>query len=327
MRELNLRLREYRNWNWRAIAGIVLVAIAIGFPYATGTYIIYLASVAGIGVIVALGLNIGMGYCGVTNLGVSGWYGIAAYTCTLLQLRLGLNFFVAVLVTLAVSILITAIISVPLLRLRHMFLALGTMAFASVIQILIEGLIGITGGEEGLAVPKTILFGHQMGELFSYYLILISVIVCYLVSARIASSRVGRAMRSIAQDEVAALAMGINALEYRRLALIINGLFASLAGCLWAQFQGFIGPANFTIWFSLVAVLMVVIGGIANNIGAVLGGIVMMLLPEQLSAFQEYLPLVYGMLLVLVLVFMPRGIMGLVESVRLKIASIISGHA
>lgn len=312
-----------QNCKAKALFPVVLGLIVLLLPVMVGKYYLYLAKLSGIGIILALGTNIFFGYCGQVNFGVGAFYALGAYVSTLLQLNLGLNFFIAFPLTLVACLLSSLIISFPLLRLRHHTLALGTVAFASVIYLVLNTYIGVTGGEDGLAVPKPFFFGYEMGGKFNYYLILAFVVLSIFSCHWLMSSRIGRAMKAIREDEVASLSMGINSTHYRRLAFTINGVFAGLAGVLFAQETGWINPSSFHLWTNVVIILMVVVGGPGSNFGAILGGAIIMLLPHLLGSFQKYDVLIYGILLALTLRFVPEGIGGFVQKAISRIGDLL----
>jgi branched-chain amino acid transport system permease protein len=291
----------------------ILGLLVLLFPVLLSKYYLSLVKLAGIGIILSLGMNIFFGYCGQINFGGAAFYALGAYISALLQLKLGLHFFAALPLTLVACLLAALIIGVPLLRLRHHTLALGTVAFAMVIYLILNTWISLTGGEDGLAVPKLLFYGYKGGSTFYYYFILVFVVLSYLTCHFLVSSRVGRAMRAIREDEVAALSMGINSGHYIRLAFMLNGLFCGLSGILFAQESGWITPSTFHLWTNVVLILMVVVGGVSSNFGAVLGGAIIMLLPQVLGAFQQYHVLIYGLILALTLRFMPRGIVGFIQ--------------
>jgi branched-chain amino acid transport system permease protein len=315
---------QIQNSKTKTLFLVVLALIALLLPVLVGKYYLYLAKLAGIGIILAIGTNIFFGYCGQINFGVAAFYALGAYISTLLQLKLGLNFFAAFPITLAVCLLASLIISVPLLRLRHHTLALGTVAFASVIYLILNTWISITGGEDGLSVPKAFFFGYKMGSKFNYYLIVVFAVLSFLSCHRLISSRIGRAMKAIREDEVAALSMGINSAHYRRLAFMINGLFAGLAGVLFAQESGWINPSSFHMWTNVVILVMVVVGGSGSNFGAALGGAIIMLLPHLLGPFQQYHVLIYGILLALIVRFAPGGIGGFVQKTISRVGGFLT---
>jgi branched-chain amino acid transport system permease protein len=312
--------------NWiKVLSPVVLSLLFLVLPMLLGKYSLYLFKLAGIGIILALGTNIFFGYCGQINFGVAAFYALGAYISALLQLKLGLHFFAALPLTLLACLLAALIISVPLLRLRHHTLALGTVAFASVIYLVLNTWIGLTGGEDGLSVPKIHFWGYEVRSYFHFYMIWGFVVLGYLTCHCLVSSRVGRAMKAIREDEVAALAMGVNSGHYRRLAFVLNGIFGGLAGILFAQESGWITPSTFHLWTNVVVILMVVTGGAGSNFGASLGGAIIMVWPQLLGAFQQYHILIYGLLLALTLRFMPRGVGVFVQEAVLSLLRLRTG--
>jgi len=294
-----------------------MLALVACLPLFVNRYYLHLAIMSGLGVILALGLNLLYGYSGQINFGVAAFYAIGAYAVALLQAKAGLYFFASLAIALIIAVLVALIISLPLLRLRHLGLALGTLAFAVIIYSLACAMRDFTGGSDGLVVPKLVLLGYKAGTTFYFYMVLVLAIACYLACHHLVSSKIGRALMAIREDESAALASGINVDRYKRLAFTINALFTALAGGIYAQHAGFIAPALFDVHFNLLGILMVVVGG-PSNLGSVIGGIFIMLLPEFVIAFKGYHIMAYGLILVLVLMFMPRGITGLIKAGTFK---------
>ena len=293
------------------------------FPLMADQYYLYLAKLAGIGVILALGTNVFFGYCGQINLGASAFYAFGAYFSALLQVKLGLHIVVAFPITLLACLLVALLVGVPVLRLRGHTLALGTIALAKVTHISLNTWIDLTGGEDGLSIPKLSIFGYEGSASLNYYLIWVFALLTYFTCHKLISSRIGLSMKAIRADETAAQVMGVNSFHYRMLAFMLNGVFAGLAGILFAQESGWISPANFNVWTSIVILIMVVVGGTGSNLGSAVGGAIFMLLPQVLGAVQQYHILIYGLFLALALRFMPRGISGFVqENILMRVCSL-----
>lgn len=298
-------------------AGIFLLIL----PLVVGQYYQQMAALAGIGVILALGMNIFFGYCGQINFGASGFYALGAYSAVLLQTRLHWHFFIALPAAVVITGVFAYLVGIPILRLRGHTLALGTLSFGLVVFMVIEAMVWLTGGGDGIYMPKLFLFGHRMREMFDYYLVLVFAVLSYLACHYLVSSRVGRAMKAIREDETAALAMGIKVARYKSLAWVLNGVFGGLAGVLFLKHSGWICPTYFEVWTSIIILVMVVFGGTGSNLGAVVGGAIIMILPQALSSFREYRVLVNGAILVLILVFMPKGIVGSLKGVVARLGN------
>jgi branched-chain amino acid transport system permease protein len=293
------------------IRGLLLSGFVLA-PLFISNYWLHLATLAGIGAILALGLNVCYGYCGQINFGTAAFYGIGAYTSAILVTKLGLSFPLALFGALISSGSIAVMIGIPLLRLREHSLALGTFAFSVLFLAMVNEFVSITHGFDGFIVSPPIVWGYKLGNLFYYYFTVFLSLLTYSLCNSMLFSRVGRAMEAIRSDEVLALSVGINITKYKLLAFVLNGLFAGLAGVLLVCSKKFVAPQDFTIWTSILIVLMVVVGGVGNNLGVVMGGILFMLLPELLIPFKTYHVIVYGVVLIVIINFFPRGIMSFV---------------
>lgn len=304
-----------RGRKWILIA-IVLAMIGLFplMPFAD-KYFIYIAQVIGLFLIVALGLNFLFGNCGLVNFGGAGFYALGAYISTLLETRVGLHLFMSLPLTIAICALVTLVLSYPLLRLRHYSFALGSFAFALVIWLLAERWVKYTGGEDGLVVPKVLVYGNQVGDIFYYYLIMAFVIICFLICHFLNSSRVGRAMKAIRDDELVASSMGIDVARYMRLGFLISGIFGGLGGILFSHQSGWIASATFGIHTNVIFIIMVMVGGIGSNFGMVLGALIITVLPEFLAGMEQYQVLAYGVILAVVIRFLPQGVAGWFASI------------
>jgi branched-chain amino acid transport system permease protein len=261
--------------------------------------------------IIALGLHIFFGVCGQINFGMNGFYACGAYACGLLIQRAGLHYFAAMLISLILVAIITLILGLAVLRLRHWVLALGTTAFGFVTWLTVKSVaIGFFGGDDGIDLPHLTIGNWKCGAMFFYYFIVGWVIVCSLLSHFLGESRTGRALKAIREDEVAAGSIGINVDYYIRIAFLLCGLYGGLAGILYAQWNRWIAPASFSIDVSTFALLAVIVGGLGYNSGAILGAIIISLLPQLLVPLREWQLLFYAFILFLVLRVMSKGIVG-----------------
>ena len=306
-----------RSHGWKGIWIVIVLAVIGLFPLMpfADKYFLNVAQLMGIYLIVALGLNFFFGNCGLLNFGAASFYALGAYISTLLEARAGLHFFMSLPVTLVICALLTIVLGYPLLRLRHFSFALGTFSFALVVWLLAERWGKYTGGEDGLSVPNVIMFNEAMGDMFYYYLIMVAAIICFAICHILDSSRVGRAMKAIRDDELVASSMGIVVSRYTRVGFLISGIFGGLGGILFAHQSGWIATATFGIHTNIVFMMMVIVGGIGSNFGMVIGVIVLTILPELLAGMVEYQVLTYGVILVLVIRFLPQGLGGWLESI------------
>ena len=291
--------------------GILLLLVVLVIPVQGDRFVMHVVTLLFINVILALALHIFFGVCGQITFGITAFYGIGAYGTALLQLYAGLDFFIALVVDLLGVAVIGLIVSVPLLRLRHWVLALGTFGFAMTVYSTFRSVgIDVMGGDNGFSVPKLMLFGKAAGPIFYYYFIFLCMLLCFLVCERISASRVGRAMKAIREEEVAAANTGINVTHYVRLAFLISSLIGGLAGGLYASWGGWISPEPFGLHGSLMPVVYVVAGGLGRSSGAIVGAVLFTLLPEFLFPLQHWVFLIYAAIFFLILRFMPAGVVG-----------------
>lgn len=294
----------------------VLLALLVMWPLAIhNTYYIHIGVIMLLGAMSALGYNIFFGYMGQVNFGPIAFYGIGAYAAALTEMKLGVPWLLASLVVAPVfSALVALLLSFPILRLRGHGLALGTFAFAYMMFLIFERWTSFTGGGDGFYVkpPELFVANLRLGP-GVYYLALVCAIVCFIVCHRVISSRHGRAIKAIRTDEIGAAAMGINVMGYKRTIYILSCTVIGLAGGILTQEAGRLGPDYASIAGNILIILMLVTGGRRSNAGQVVGGFFIGILPVFLVDFVEYAVVIYSVILLLIMRFMPDGIVGVVR--------------
>jgi len=299
------------------IITILSVGLVLSFlPIWFGEYYLYLIRLVGIYTILALGVNIFMGYAGQINLGSSAFYCIGAYATTMLQIKLNWSCFYAFPISIFFTFLVAWGISYPLLRLRGHTMAIGSLGFATAVFLIAERFPTLTGGEDGISVPPIFVLGQEMGKLFYYYLILGFALAAFIFCCFLVNSRIGRALRAMRDEEDAAEAMGVDVYQLKRLTWLISAVFGGIAGALYAPQAGFLSPSTFSLFSNILVVVMLVVGGLGSNLGSVLGAALMTLLPYLIAGIEEYSLLLQGIILFLVLRFLPDGIAGLFSKFR-----------
>lgn len=302
-------MSRMKRWMTPALAALLLIAVTC-IPL-LGGYVMYLVSFIAIMSIVTLGLHIFYGICGQIHFGMNGAYALGAYGCALLIGKVGMHYFLALPVTLLLCGIVSLIVGVGLLRLRQLSLALGTIGFGFAVSISVQSVApGVFGGEEGLSVAKLVLFGQTMGPVFFYYFIMIWAAICFTVVHFLDKSRVGRAMKAIREDEVAASAMGIDVAHYVRIAFLLCNLYAGLAGALYSQWNGWVSPDTVSLSIGLLTLVSIVVGGLGSILGVVIGTIIFVLLPQLFLPWSQYAVLINASALCLVIRFLPNGIVG-----------------
>jgi branched-chain amino acid transport system permease protein len=274
-------------------------------------YFLHLAVLAGIYIILTVSLNLIIGYAGQVSLGHAAFYGIGAYTSALVALNWHFPFPLA-----AISGILTAgacglALGLPTLRLKEDYLAIVTLGFGVIVDLVFLNL-EITGGPDGLpGIPSPSFFGQSYRPAGLYLIIVaVAVLVVLAFTYRLVGSYHGRALRAIRDHEVTAQVMGINTPAYKIFIFTLAAGMAGLAGSLYAHYITFINPETFGLHTSILILAMVVLGGMGSIGGSVLGAIILTALPELLRQFQEYQDLVYGALLVGLLILRPEGLLG-----------------
>jgi branched-chain amino acid transport system permease protein len=276
-----------------------------------GSYYFTLLIIIGLNVIVVLGLNLLMGYAGQISLGHAAFYGLGAYTSGILTTTLKADPLLALLAGLALSALVAVVVGIPALKLKGYYLAMATLGFGIIVGIVFQQMDWLTGGPSGLmGIPSFRLAGVQFDTPRSNFLLVwFTVGLILLLSLNIVDSRLGRALRAIHDSETAALAMGIDSQRLKLLIFVVSALYASLAGSLLAHTINFIAPSSFGFMFSIKLVTMVVVGGMASIWGSLLGAATLTILPEFLAFFQEFEVVIFGAILMVVMIFLPRGLL------------------
>ncbi len=281
------------------------------------TYIMTIGIFSGINALVAIGLCILMGYAGQISLGQAGFYGIGAYVSAVLSLHFGLPVVVSLIFAMIVGAIAAVILAVPALRLKGHYLAVATLGFGEIIYIILNE--WGPGGPSGFGdIPHFSLLGHTITSTTGYfYLIWCLVAGVMIFSLNLIHSRSGRALRAIHDSELASNAMGLDVVVLKIKVFILSAVYASLAGGLYAHYITFISPSSFSLFYSILVLMMVIVGGITNLWGAVIGAVVITVLPELLRRFEEFDVLVYGLILTLSLMFFRKGLVPiLVEKIK-----------
>jgi branched-chain amino acid transport system permease protein len=275
-----------------------------------GGYLLNVLVFVGINTMLAVALNLLLGYAGQISLGHAGFFGLGAYLSGILTATYGMNpWLVMPLAALIVGIL-ACLIGFPILKLKGHYLAMATLGLGIIIYIVFNETVDYTGGPSGLSgIPNLSLAGITFDSDFkNYYLIWGFTLAVVLFSVNLANSRVGRALRAVHDSEVAARVMGVNARLLKVQIFTLSAVICSLAGSLYAHTITFVSPASFGFNFSIELLTMVVIGGLGSIYGSFLGAALLTLLPEFLRAAHDYDIIIYGGLLMLMVMFMPGGL-------------------
>ncbi len=289
--------------------GTILIII---FPFIAPLYYIKVIIKTLIFLILALGLNVIVGLGGLLNLGHAAFFAVGAYTYGLLYHYFGITFWYALPISAGTGMIIGILIAFPVLNLRGDYLAIITLAFGEIVRILLLNLSDITNGPRGIAnIPAPGLFGIQFKLLQSnryiYFVILATLALIIFVVRRLEHSRIGRAWEAMREDSIASEAMGVHQVFTKVSAFAIGSCIAGIAGALFAGSIGYINPSSFTVWESIIVLCIIVLGGMGSVSGAVLGAVILILLPEYLRFLSDYRLLVFGAMLIIMMQFRPGG--------------------
>ena len=299
-----------------AFAAIVVLLPAL-FP--TNYFVTVVGASAGLHVILAVGLNLLMGYAGQISLGHAAFFGMGAYASAILTTRFGWPSLLALAAGLLITGTIAWLLARPILRLRGHYLAMATLGFGIIVHVMMVQATQWTGGPDGLAgIPPLNLLGWSVdGDLHWYGVIMAAMLLIVWLSLNLVDSQVGRALRAVHGSEFAAQMMGIDIGRAKTRVFAISALFAAFAGSLFAHQQAFVSPDSFNLTVSVELVTMVVLGGMASTFGAACGAIALTLLHQGLVVFEDYEMLVHGILLMAVMIFLPQGLfVGLDQGMR-----------
>lgn len=303
---------------------ILVIVAAIIFPFLANGYQLTLANQIGIASIGAIGLNILTGFTGQISLGQGAFMAVGAYGSGLLVTRLGMPWFFTIPISCLITAAVGAVFGIPSLRLKGLYLAIATLAAQQIIEWLILRWTAVTGGVDALVVPSPTLFGVRLNTDFNFYWVnMIFLALTILYTVNLFRTRVGRAFIAIRDQDIAAEVMGVNIFQYKLLAFATSSFFVGLAGALLAQYRSIISFERFTIDTSITYLAIVIIGGLGSVSGSVYGAIFMTLLPailtnigqtlgDALPGLARVLPFVrqgvFGMTIILFLVFEPEGL-------------------
>lgn len=292
----------------RRVALAALTIIVLLLPLFANNYIEEVMTNTFFYIILALGLNIVIGYAGLVDLGYAAFFAVGAYTTGILM-HYGLNFWLTIPIAVVFCIIAGIIIGGPTLRLRSDYLAIVTLGFGEITRIVARNL-KITGGASGLVgIQRPKIFGYTLYQISDfYYTFFILVVLAILVALRLHHSRLGRAWQYIREDEDAAEAMGIDPVKTKLYAYMIGAAFGGVAGAFFAVKMTAISPETFAFTQSAMILLAVILGGMGKIPGAILGAVFLVFFPEIFRSIGDMRMLFFGLLLVIIMVFRPQGL-------------------
>jgi branched-chain amino acid transport system permease protein len=304
-------LRSARTGGMLALAAVIaLLPLAL-----VNNYLYDVAILVGLNAIVCVGLNLLIGYAGQISLGHAGFFGLGAYGSAILTARYGWPPLAALAAASLGVALLAYLVGRPILRLRGHYLAMATLGLGVIISIVVANEDQFTGGPDGMSVPPLTVFGAALsGEKPWYWLVGALLLLAVWLALNLIESPMGRALRALHGSEVAAEMIGVDSARHKLAAFVLSAAFAGAAGALTAHYAGFITPSHTSFLHSIELVTMVVFGGMASTFGAVVGAAVLTTLPQLLTVFKEYEMVVFGAVMMLTMIFMPRGLVPTLDS-------------
>lgn len=304
----------------------VSVLIVISPTLLTSGYQVRLLENIAMFSLLAMGLNLAFGFTGQISLGHAAFYAIGAYGSAILEIRFDLPAIIAWPAAIAFSMLIALLISLPFMRLVVHWIAMATLAFGLFVEELLSQGGEVTGGHDGLIIPVTRVLGRAVQEQFVFVVVVSAVVAYWLLRNLTESSSVGRSLRALRDDPDGAASIGIPVAAYRTLSVVVAGGLAAIAGIFYAHVAQVITPEVFGYDTSIQILVMVVLGGMGHRLGGVFGAAALLLIPEFLYGFDQYRNLVFGVLVLAVLIFLPRGIAGLPGTFRYMLSRVRGAH-
>ena len=295
------------------LSGLFFTLLMFLAPSLLGNaYYVSILILGSLNALVVVGLNLLLGFAGQISLGHAAFFGLAAYTTAILSTTWHQPLLLSMPAGVALSTLVAYLIGIPTLKLRGHYLAMATLGFGVIVSIVFNETIALTGGPSGfVGIPRLALFGYSFESDLSYYYLMAAVLcLAVFLSFNLINSKTGRALRAIHVSEAAASSTGIDIARYKLFIFVLSAAFAGLSGVLYAHYLSFIAPSSFGFNYSVQLITMVVLGGMSSLWGAVAGAFFLTALPEFLRVFQEIDIIIYGLLLILCMIYLPGGLAG-----------------
>jgi len=298
---------------YQLIIFIIFAAATLLAPvFLKGNYLLNVLVFVGINTMLAVGLNLLLGYAGQISLGHAAFFGMGAYISGIITARYPVDPFLIMILAAVLAGVLAFAIGFPILKLKGHYLAMSTLGFGIIMYIIFNETVDYTGGPSGLTgIPNlqigSLIFDNDMNN---YYLVWIFTLAVMLLSINLSQSRIGRALRAIHDSEVAARVLGVNARILKVQIFTVSAVISAIAGSLYAHIMTFIAPASFGFNFSVELLTMVVVGGLGSIYGSFLGAAILTVMPEFLRVFQDFDIIIYGLMLILMTMFMPGGLIG-----------------
>jgi len=304
------------NTDRNRIALGALAIMALVPLFTQHSYYLFVANVICVNAILVLALNFILGFAGQVFLGTVGFFAVAAYLAALMMVKVGASFWLAILVSIVGTMLLSVVIGLPSLRVSGFYLALMSTGFIAVVNDVLRNWSPVTGGVFGImGIPRPTIFGFRMGSnLFMYIFSFVMLALVAWLAIRIEDSRFGRAFKAVRDDELALEMLGVSATYTKVLAFVIAGFYTGIAGSLFVSLHGFVSPEVFTSAYNSLFMCMLVVGGLSTIPGAITGAMVLTVLTEVLRPLREKYLTVFALMILLVLRYEPGGLYTLLRA-------------
>lgn len=314
MKRLNLSSPKTRDWLLTALTAVLMALVPVLF---SSDYFIHIGCMIGINILLALGMHFVTGLAGQINMGQYGFYCIGAYCGALLTTKLGLGFLPTLLLTILISGAFGLLVGIPALKVEGPYLSLCTIGFAESVRLIINS-AGWAGKANGvMRIPKLEVFGWVMKtKTMSYCFIMIFALLAIIIVNNFINSNYGRRFTAIKDDPLAASVMGIHVRKVKIMAFVLCAIFAGIAGCLYSNYSGYISPTTFIQALQTNFMLMIVLGGLGSTWGAVIGAVLITVVYEYTRVYAEYQKIAFGLVMILCVIFLQRGIVGTIKHNR-----------
>ena len=308
---------------WKILGWTIALTILLLAPLFLGKYTIFLLSLLAIYALVSLGLNLLMGYTGQIAAGHAGFLAIGAYFTAIMSARF--EWMPCILVLLLAGIfsgIIGFLLGIPILRLRGFYIAMATLAFGVVVSEVILQWSSLTNGDNGLQVPVATIADFAFdSDIKLFYLIIPVTIIMTILAKNFVKGYIGRAFIAIRESDIAAQTIGIDLAKYKTIAFAISAFYTGVAGGLFAYLITFLSPDAFTIELSVDFIAMIVIGGMGSILGSIIGAVILTGMQQILAGLLDLQILIFGISLIVFMIFMPRGISGMLYDLNNRFAS------
>lgn len=302
-----------------AIAGLIALFV---LPLFLGKYSIFLLSMLAVYALVSIGLNLLMGFTGQIAAGHAGFLALGAYFTAILGTRVEWMPCLAVLPLAGIFTgIVGFLLGIPILRLKGFYIAMATLAFGVVVSEIILQWSSLTNGDNGLNVPRAVIGGFTFDSDYKLYYLIVSVtIILTLLAKNLVKGYIGRAFIALRESDVAAQTIGIDLAKYKTIAFAVSAFYTGVAGGLFAYLITFLSPDAFTLELSVDFIAMIVIGGMGSILGSIIGAVILTGMQQILAGLLDLQILIFGISLIVFMIFMPRGISGMIFDLKERFA-------